>query len=98
MKVTVSKIVAASSLPLSILIVGVGDTDFGNMEYLDGDKHPLVSESGENAVRPDIVQFVPIREYMDKDPLALTKALLEELPSQFLQYMKINNLNPNPRI
>lgn len=68
------------------------------MEYLDGDKHPLVSKLGEKPVRPDIVQFVPMREFLDKEPLALTKSLLEELPSQFLEYMKLCRITPNPRI
>lgn len=96
MPATIERIIASSSLPMSILIVGVGNADFGNMEYLDGDKHPLVSQTGQKPARPDTVQFVAIRDFLNKEPFLLTKALLEELPSQFLQYMKIYNINPNP--
>lgn len=37
MEATKSSIVAASHLPLSIIIVGIGNADFTNMEILDGD-------------------------------------------------------------
>ena len=35
---TVHAIVHAASLPMSIIIVGVGSADFTNMELLDADK------------------------------------------------------------
>ena len=38
---TIDAIVAASGLPLSIIIIGVGDADFAAMEELDADKEPL---------------------------------------------------------
>ena len=37
MKEVKDMIVAGSNLPLSIIIVGVGNADFTNMEILDGD-------------------------------------------------------------
>lgn len=50
----------AATLPLSILIVGVGGADFSAMEELDGDTVRL-SSHGVMAAR-DIVQFVPYRD------------------------------------
>eukprot|EP01050_Picozoa_sp_SAG11_P000774 SAG11_NODE_27_length_23309_cov_10.579362_13_plen_52_part_00 len=41
MQETISTIVAASGLPLSIVIVGVGGADFDAMEVLDADDVPL---------------------------------------------------------
>lgn len=38
MEATKEMIVNSAFLPLSIIIVGVGDADFGNMEVLDGDQ------------------------------------------------------------
>ncbi|EDQ88285.1 uncharacterized protein MONBRDRAFT_26531 [Monosiga brevicollis MX1] len=58
---TAREIVAASSLPLSIIIVGVGNADFGMMEQLDGDEVPLTYQ-GRQPER-DIVQFVPFRKF-----------------------------------
>ena len=55
-------IVAASKLPMSLIIVGVGGADFTDMNELDGDDGVLKSPHGEPACR-DIVQFVPFREF-----------------------------------
>ena len=41
---TVDQIVGGSSLPLSIIIIGVGEADFDQMEALDGDVAPLYSK------------------------------------------------------
>ena len=41
---TVEQVVKGSSLPLSIIIVGVGEADFSMMEALDGDTAPLHSK------------------------------------------------------
>jgi len=42
---TVEEVVKGSSLPLSIIIIGVGNADFTAMEKLDGDVTPLYSEN-----------------------------------------------------
>ncbi|KAF7469350.1 Hypothetical predicted protein [Marmota monax] len=54
-------IVRASHLPMSIIIVGVGNADFTDMQTLDGEDGVLRSPRGEPALR-DIVQFLPFRE------------------------------------
>ena len=55
-------IVQASRLPMSIIIVGVGNADFADMDELDGDNGVLRGPMGEPAKR-DIVQFVPFRDF-----------------------------------
>ena len=45
MQQTIDQIVAASNLPLSIVIVGVGGADFSNMSKLDADFEPLFSDA-----------------------------------------------------
>ena len=55
-------VVKASHLPMSIIIVGIGEADFTDMRMLDGDDGVLKSPSGEPAAR-DIVQFVPFRDF-----------------------------------
>ena len=47
-------IVQASSLPLSIIIIGVGEAEFALMNELDGDKTPLTDDLG-NGTSRDIV-------------------------------------------
>jgi hypothetical protein len=57
METTLRTMIDASSLPLSVLIVGIGSADFTEMKRLDSDKG-LLSADGHTAIR-DIVQFVP---------------------------------------
>ncbi|XP_075796490.1 copine-2 isoform X3 [Pelodiscus sinensis] len=86
-------VVQASKLPMSIIIVGVGNADFAAMEFLDGDNRVLRSYTGEEATR-DIVQFVPFREFRSAPKETLAKAVLAELPQQVVQYFKHQNLPP----
>lgn len=46
---------------MSIIIVGVGEADFEEMEALDGDEEPLFSKILGKYRERDIVQFVPFR-------------------------------------
>ena len=59
---TISAIVHASTLPYSIIIVGVGPADFSAMDALDCDTGMLRDKNGYAAQR-DIVQFVPFRNF-----------------------------------
>ena len=56
MEETRKALVEVSGLPMSVIIVGVGNEDFSAMEQLDGDDNRL-SYRGKYAER-DIVQFV----------------------------------------
>lgn len=53
---TKEEIVKASSLPLSIIVVGVGYDSFEEMKILDSD-HQMLSSNGKYAKR-DIVQVI----------------------------------------
>uniref|UniRef100_A0A8C1BZ31 Copine III n=1 Tax=Cyprinus carpio carpio TaxID=630221 RepID=A0A8C1BZ31_CYPCA len=86
-------IVAASRLPMSIIIVGVGKADFTDMEILDGDDGRLRSVTGEPAVR-DIVQFVPFRKFQNAPREMLAQCVLAELPQQVTSYFRYINLSP----
>uniref|UniRef100_A0A8C2F3I8 Copine I n=1 Tax=Cyprinus carpio TaxID=7962 RepID=A0A8C2F3I8_CYPCA len=93
---TRQSIVNSSKLPMSIIIVGVGEADFKAMEFLDGDNGVLKSLTGEPAAR-DIVQFVPFKQF-DKAPKeALAQSVLAEVPNQLVSYFKMRNMAPvNP--
>ena len=89
---TVDCIVEASKLPLSIVIVGIGaNTDFENMEFLDGDIIPLVNRFGEIRKR-DIVQFVKFNTFKEKNAIndgkELAEEVLKEIPRQIEEYYK----------
>jgi vacuolar-type H+-ATPase subunit F/Vma7 len=87
---TVREVVRASSLPLSVVIVGVGDSDFTDMKELDGDDpNSIMGRIG----CPDIVNFVEFRR-VAAAPEVLASRVLEEIPDQFVAYMRRNNIEP----
>ena len=90
---TIDALVKGSFYPLSVIIIGIGDADFKNMEILDGDNVPLISSIGEKRMR-DLVQFVPFSKFKN-DEKKLSKEVLEEIPRQITEYYSMNNLSPN---
>ncbi|KAH9688581.1 protein BONZAI 3 [Citrus sinensis] len=90
---TKDALVRASDLPLSILIVGVGGADFTQMEILDADNGRRLESSTDRVATRDIVQFVPMRE-VHSGQISVVQALLEELPGQFLTYMRCRDIKP----
>lgn len=110
MKQTIDEIVEASELPLSIIIVGVGDADFSNMNILDADDVPLKHSNG-NIMKRDIVQFVPMRDFelklLDRHQLTgteledkiaqvskLAEVILEEIPNQITSFTQLKGVPP----
>ncbi|KAM8987970.1 copine-5 [Ara ararauna] len=97
---TKEAIVNAAALPMSIIIVGVGQAEFDAMVELDGDDI-RVSSRGRVAER-DIVQFVPFQEHVAagggavRSMARLARAVLAEVPPQLLSYMKAKGISPRP--
>ncbi|KAI4311281.1 hypothetical protein MLD38_036186 [Melastoma candidum] len=90
---TKDELVKASDLPLSILIVGVGGADFTAMKLLDADDGHRLQSSTDRVATQDIVQFVPMQDIHDGS-ISAVQALLEELPGQFLSYMRSRDIQP----
>ena len=87
MQATKDAIVDACDLPLSIIIVGVGEADFSAMDELDGDDVRLTNARGLKATR-DIVQFVKFNDFKNAAPGRLAKETLLELPTQMMSYFR----------
>ena len=89
MQQTRDKIVEASYLPMSIIIVGIGKADFTLMDQLDGDEEPVVNSRGEPWKR-DIVQFVEFEKFKRAGIVNigtdLTEEVLKEIPTQVEKY------------
>ena len=96
---TKRSIIEASHLPISIIIVGVGNEDFAAMDDLDSDDSLL--RSGSLVAKRDIVQFVELRKFVQSNGQwsknLLAKEVLAEIPGQLLSYMKSKGFQPpNP--
>jgi len=89
-------IVECSSLPISIIIVGVGNENFTMMEALDCDGPvPLCNSKGEFAKR-DLVQFVAFNKFKG-DREALAEEVLAEVPRQLVEYIEQEGISfPEP--
>ena len=89
---TIDALVEGSFLPLSVVIIGIGEFDFTKMIILDGDDIPITSSKGVKRMR-DLVQFVPFSRY-ENDPKKLADEVLEEIPRQFVDYYTMNHIFP----
>ena len=87
-------IVEASSLPLSIIIVGIGenDDDFSLMEDLDADENPLTNSRGQIRKR-DIVQFIKFNKFKKNNTYMngtdFAEEVLKEIPRQIDEYYSL---------
>ena len=96
LKETIAEIAAisAENVPLSIIIVGLGDDEFINMVRLDGDD--IAVKAGAR----DLVQFVKFNEVVKRAPAGQAMAmlagmLLEEVPDQFVQHYTEKGVFPS---
>jgi len=64
-------LVESSILPLSIIIIGIGNSIFWKIERLDDDNEQLINSNGIKAQR-NLVQFVAFSKY-------------ENMPHRFIQ-------------
>jgi hypothetical protein len=93
MESTIEEIVIASSLPISIIIVGIGNADFKDMEVLNANTEPLVDKNGVTMAR-DIVQFVAFRE-VGNSPERLRSEVLAEIPREIVKFFLMKDIKPN---
>ena len=91
MEDTKTAIIKASGLPLSIIIVGIGDEDFSQMKQLDSDNTLL--KMGTNEAKRDIVQFIAMKtgeedgKKVVRNKEELAKEVLKEVPKQVTDWM-----------
>jgi len=87
-------LVESAFLPLSVIIIGIGKSDFENMHVLDGEKGTLRHSNGQ-LDRREICQFVPFKRF-NHDHNALARHVLEKIPDQLISYYQLMNIRPNP--
>mmetsp|Transcript_41718 Transcript_41718/g.48178 ORF Transcript_41718/g.48178 Transcript_41718/m.48178 type:complete len:190 (-) Transcript_41718:47-616(-) len=90
---TVDCIVESSYLPISIIIIGIGNANFSAMDFLDADDEPLFSTKLQKFQERDNVQFVEYGKFKHSEQL-LARETLEELPRQMLDFYKKRGVTP----
>ena len=91
---TIEEVVKSTSLPVSIIIIGIGDADFLNMKFLDADSEPLFCQRTQTFSKRDNVQFVEFNKYKN-DIEKLAQETLMELPRQMIDYFQSNRKHLN---
>lgn len=71
----VDQIIECCSLPISLIIVGVGNGPFDIMNEIDDDDCQLVDSKGRKTTR-DLVQFVEFRKFQNNG-MELAREVLE---------------------
>lgn len=72
-------------LPLSVIIVGIGASDFGDLTNLEIDQG-LIKLNGVKSESEFFAQFVPFRQFEGCGE-ALAEKVLKEVPDQVVKYM-----------
>ena len=96
MQETIDALVEASFLPVSVIIIGIGNANFHNMDVLDADDNLLYDRNRRKADR-DLVQFVPFNKF-NNNPVKLAEEVLEEVPRQVVEYYQHKNIMPSDPI
>ena len=73
-------IIKMCHLPISIIIIGIGEDSFEKMQELDSDDKVLTNSKGKPAMR-DIVQFVKFNDFRNNSSEALAEEVLKEVPT-----------------
>ena len=83
---TIDSIIEASILPISFIIIGVGDDVNSDMKILNGENGKLISSKGV-VLSKDIIQYVHFNDYAN-DLTKLAEAVLKYIPGQISDYYK----------
>jgi len=83
-------IVEASKLPISIIIVGIGNANFDKLEIFNDKEKPIVAPSNGEKIYREMVQFLRHVKFDTEDMLA--EKALHKLPIQLMEYCKMKGL------
>lgn len=97
----ISAISNAASLPLSIIITGIGPADFTNMEQLSQNNGIFLKQYGNSSNMSRIgrrnFHFAALRKnkYSNGTNAVITKETMAAVSKQMVDYMKFKGINPN---
>lgn len=82
---TLDELIRLSRLPLSVVIIGIGNEDFGRMKSLDSSKGIL--RRGTDLAAREFIQFVPYQEFQG-NLSHLAEKVLGGIPDQVISYIE----------
>mmetsp|Transcript_967 Transcript_967/g.2212 ORF Transcript_967/g.2212 Transcript_967/m.2212 type:complete len:633 (+) Transcript_967:86-1984(+) len=88
---------AAEDAPISIVIIGVGNSDFTSVKQLCGEKNYKLRDSRGIPTAREIVTFVSFKQFGGNATEVIAEAL-KEIPEQFVEYQVINGVKPLPPV
>lgn len=80
---TLQELIKLSHLPISVVIIGIGNQDFGKMNSFDFSNGPL--RRGRTVAKRPFVQFVPYNAFRG-DLSKLAEKVLGNIPDQVMSY------------
>ena len=89
---TKNGLVETSFLPISVIIIGIGNADFSDMDFLANHDEPLIDSNARKSDR-NIVQFFPFEDY-SYNREQLVQIILKEISRQAIEYYRHQNINP----
>ena len=93
MSLTKKALIRASRLPMSVIIIGVGNGNFDSMVELDADNGLLTFQ--DMIAERDIVQFVSYQDFSGCfAAVDLAQEVLYEVPHQLTTFMENNGISP----
>ena len=88
---TINNIVESSFLPISIIIVGIGNGDFGYMDSFDENEEILINNSNNLKCNRNNIKFIYFNQYLKKEENKLTEEILKDIPKQITEYYQNKN-------
>ena len=86
------ELVRSSNLPMSVIIVGIGDADLSSLEELAYSKDHPFDYYKENTSR-NVLNFALERDSSDII-IPLAERALKNIPEQFMEYMALKQIQP----
>ena len=94
-------LIRASALPVSIVLVGIGDSYFPNLVAYDADKQPMQTSERVSAMR-DCVQFVRFNDFVAEEGKVnkrkLSDEVLKEIPGQVEGFLGMYGIRFNGEV
>lgn len=87
-------LVQASSLPFSLIVIGIGNFDFKEMEVFNQPKEEFVASNGDISSRAN-TRFFKFNDLKDLNDGLMAKEVLDTIPFQICEYYRISKKIPS---